>query len=186
VNTLFSSPALPPSRAKQTLAPFRLRRHADYQRVYQASRKFHSASLSYFFRVRPADEHPPVSGPRVGLTVGRVMGKAVERNRIKRRMREAARLQLSILHEAIPGEIDLVLHPRKSVATMEFAALVREMGKVFAMVAAGAANPPPPPPPRSSSRTPGKKPKAAAPSASGPSKPSSPGGSSPARSGPRA
>jgi ribonuclease P protein component len=66
------------------------------------------------------------------LTAGKVLGKAVERNRIKRRMREAVRLNLSRL----PQSVDLVLHPRKSVIDMEFARLNAEVARVFSTVAA--------------------------------------------------
>lgn len=109
----------------------RLRKHADYQRVYKASRKQFSASMSYFCRLRAGDElTPPYNGPRVGLTAGRVLGKAVERNRIKRRMREAARTNLALL----PQFADVVLHPRKLVLDMEFAKLEREVAKIFSAV----------------------------------------------------
>jgi ribonuclease P protein component len=111
----------------------RLRKHADYQRVYKASRKQFSPSMSYFFRLRADNElMPPYDGPRVGLTAGRVLGKAVERNRIKRRMREAARANLALL----PQFTDVVLHPRKLVAEMEFAKLEREIAKIFSSVSA--------------------------------------------------
>ena len=106
----------------------RLSRHADYQRVYQDSRKYFSASMTYFFRLR--GEEVAMSGPRVGLTAGRVLGKAVERNRIKRRMREAVRRNLTTL----PSNVDVVLHPRKSVLVMDFLQLQGEVGKVFAAV----------------------------------------------------
>lgn len=118
------SPSTPrPSRGA------RLSKHADYQRVYQESRKYFSASMTYFFSPRNEDA-ATVSGPRVGLTAGRVLGKAVERNRIKRRMREAVRKNLPHLQ----SNVDVVLHPRKSVLGMEFSRLHVEVGRVFQSV----------------------------------------------------
>lgn len=111
----------------------RLRKHADFQRVYKASRKRNSTSMSYFFRVRAEHElTPDYAGPRVGLTAGRVLGKAVERNRIKRRMRDVARRNLTLL----PQLTDVVLHPRRVVLDIEFTKLEREMAKIFITVCA--------------------------------------------------
>jgi ribonuclease P protein component len=108
----------------------RLRKHADYQRVYQRSRKHFSRSMTYFFAERNST---PPAGPRVGLTAGRVLGKAVERNRIKRRMREAVRLNLPLLTR----DVDVVLHPRRTVLTAEFAGLQSEVSRIFAVVEKG-------------------------------------------------
>ena len=111
----------------------RLRRHADYQRVYRESRRYSSASMSYFYRVRGEDEAAGATA-RVGLTTGRVLGKAVDRNRIRRRMREAVRVHVKDL----PAGVDVVLHPRRTVLEMEYTRLESEVGRVFATVSAGA------------------------------------------------
>lgn len=80
-------------KVRQSLAAARLRKHADFQRAYSAAgRKRRSPSMSWF--LAPQDEQ---AGPRVGLTVGKVLGKSHERNRIKRRLRDVLRRHVELL-----------------------------------------------------------------------------------------
>jgi len=116
---------------KHNSAEARLRKHADYQRVYAATRKQQGRQMAFFAALR-ADGG---AGPRVGLTAGRVLGGAVERNRIKRRMREAVRKNLDTLAGVA---VDVVLHPRRSVLTVEFAVLEAEVGQIFRTIRAQA------------------------------------------------
>jgi ribonuclease P protein component len=115
----------------------RLRKHADYQRAYAASRKRQSASMSWFLAAQsPAYAGAELpAGPRVGLTVGKVIGKSHERNRIKRRMREAVRLHIDLL----PQGFDLILHPRRFVMTLEFLKLEAEIVRILHQARAEAA-----------------------------------------------
>ena len=75
-----------------------------------------------------ADEVGP--GPRIGITVGRVLGKAVERVRIKRRIRNAVRLHLAMLKRPV----DLVINPKKAVLKADFAKLGEEIQRTFEVV----------------------------------------------------
>jgi ribonuclease P protein component len=122
----------------QSLTGSRLRRHADYLRAYAAARKRQSASMSWFLAPQTpqtleaqSSDSPatldlcPVA--RVGLTVGKVLGRATERNRIKRRMREALRRHVDLL----PPGCDLILHPRRVVLTMDFAQLEAEVVRIL-------------------------------------------------------
>jgi ribonuclease P protein component len=110
-------------------ADHRLRKHADYQRVYREGRKQFSPSMSYFYALRDADSPVP-AGPRVGLTAGKVLGKAVERNRIKRRLRDIVRRHAPM----VCASVDIVLHPRRTVLTIEFARLESEVVRIFANI----------------------------------------------------
>ncbi len=111
-------------------ALLRLRKHADYQRVYTSSRKQFSKQMAYFYSLRPADRRSDTPGPRIGLTVGKVLGKAVERNRIKRRLRECVRRHAGKL--TFP--VDVIVHPRRSVLEMEHASLDREVAGIFRQI----------------------------------------------------
>jgi ribonuclease P protein component len=115
----------------QSLAGLRLQKHADYQRVYANARKRQSASMSWFL----APQTAPLPTSRVGLTAGKVLGKAHERNRIKRRMRDVLRRHVDML----PHGCDLVLHPRRSVLTAEFAKLDAEIVRILSQAAEEAA-----------------------------------------------
>ena len=110
-------------KVRQSLAGARLRKHADFQRAYAAAgRKRRSASMSWF--LAPQSE---AAGSRVGLTVGKVLGKAHERNRIKRRLRDVLRRHVDLL----PAGCDLILHPHRTVMTMEFTKLDGEILRIL-------------------------------------------------------
>jgi ribonuclease P protein component len=106
----------------------RLLKHADFQRVYQTGRRQFTGNMTVFFLRRD-----PTGGgePRVGLTVGKVLGGSVERNRIKRRMREAVRLSFA----ACEGPVDIVFNPRKSVLELKFTDLRSEVARGLRLAA---------------------------------------------------
>ncbi len=128
-----------------------LRKHADYQRVYRESRRQSLPLMTYFFAKRthvavqndtgfaPSELSGQPDAPsletilpcsRVGLTAGKVLGNAVERNRIKRRMREAVRLH----RMELTAGVDVILHPRRSVLEAEFPQIEREVVRAFRAV----------------------------------------------------
>ena len=105
----------------------RLLRHADFQHVYEGGRRQFTGNMTVFFlrRTISADTDARSSSLRVGFTVGRALGGAVERNRLKRRMREAVRTAWP----AVEAPVDVVIHPRKSVEHMPFADVVSEVAR---------------------------------------------------------
>jgi ribonuclease P protein component len=87
----------------------RLSRSRDFDAVY---RKGRSVSTRYVtLHVFPREDDPHGS-PRLGLAVPKTVGSAVERNRVKRRLREAWR---ELGDEIQPGR-DYVLAARPGLA----------------------------------------------------------------------
>lgn len=65
-------------------------------------------------------------GPRLGFTVPRAFGKAVKRNRAKRRIRELLRVRLS----RIAPQWDVVVNPRRPSLEASREDLTREVERL--------------------------------------------------------
>jgi ribonuclease P protein component len=129
------------ANAKSFPKSARLLRHADFERVYKQGRRHFSASMTVFYLPRREEERgartevskpreSATQGLRVGFTVGRALGGAVQRNRIKRRLREAVRLS----RREHTAAADVVINPKKSVLTADFMQVVEEVNKAFAVI----------------------------------------------------
>lgn len=118
----------------------RLLRHADFERVYKQGRRHFSASMTVFYWQRPETaggaKAPAVAKPvaglglRIGFTVSRALGGAVQRNRMKRRLREAMRL----VRPVSGPNADVVINPKKSLLTVDFTAVVNEVSRAFVVI----------------------------------------------------
>jgi len=114
-----------PGKRARFAASMRLLRHADFERVYKQGRRHFAAHMTVFYLRREQGE-----GLRIGFTVGRVLGGAVDRNRMKRRLRESVRLHWP----AVSLPVDVVVNPKKSVLKLEFAELGDEIGRAFEVI----------------------------------------------------
>ena len=103
----------------------RILRAADFRSAYNQGTRYTSRYFAAFcLRVaRTAGE-----GPRLGFTVPRAFGKAVLRNLVKRRIREALRVRLS---EVAP-EWDIVINPRRPAIVAPVEELQREVDRLVA------------------------------------------------------
>jgi ribonuclease P protein component len=84
----------------------RLSRSAEFDRVFRQGRS-HANRVLVLYAFPRADENPPAP-PRLGLSVSRRVGGAVERNRVKRLLREAFEAESA----ALPPGHDLVIVAR--------------------------------------------------------------------------
>jgi len=96
-------------------------RSADFRRVYAEGRRITGPYFAAFCLGGSG------AGPKIGFTVPRALGKSVDRNRIKRRMREAVRRQLSELEP----QWEIVINPRRAALEAPFGELAREVSRLF-------------------------------------------------------
>lgn len=119
-------------RGSAMAAPERLKRRADFLNAAKGKR-FHARGLTLQAvpRRTPVSALPTEASPRFGFTVTKKCGGAVQRNRIRRRLKEALRLLKPL--PARPGN-DYVILARPEALGMSFPALQGELSRALGKI----------------------------------------------------
>jgi ribonuclease P protein component len=99
----------------------RLVRKGDFDRVYQAGKRFSSSHFTVFVR------RNELALNRFGFSIKKALGGAVVRNRIRRRLREMVRCH----KQEISAGWDIVIHPKSSVAKSPFETLAQDLVRLL-------------------------------------------------------
>lgn len=117
---MMDSPAAPVSKPKTTS----LSRQSDFSRIYKQGRRHRSRLLTAV--VAPAP--PGQAVIRVAFVISKKVAKqAVRRNRLRRRLREAFRLQLC----AQPPAVDIILIAHPEAAKADYKQLHATLGDLM-------------------------------------------------------
>ncbi|RDJ26788.1 ribonuclease P protein component [Bosea caraganae] len=128
-----ASASRPEQQARDHRAPFpedwpiamrlaRLTERREFLAAAAHGRRFRSSAFTA--QVRDAGGEDGRDGLRLGLTASRKVGDAVERNRIRRRLREAAKAALA---DQTARDVDLVVVARRECLTTDFKTLIADL-----------------------------------------------------------
>ena len=106
-----------------------LRCSNDFQKVYRTGKRYEGYLLTAFVLPNSLTHH------RLGITASRkALGKAVDRNRAKRLLRETFRLTKTRL-DGLQKRYDWVLNARKTILSLESRKPFEEFEQMIAQVA---------------------------------------------------
>lgn len=96
-------------------------RRGEFDAVYRAGKRFSTSHFTVFVRSNE------LAVSRFGFSIKKVLGGAVVRNRIRRRVREIVRCH----RQEIPAGWDIVIHPKSSVGKAPFVALTEDLVRLL-------------------------------------------------------
>lgn len=106
----------------------RLRQRADYIAAATGAK---APAAGFVLQARQREDEGPA---RVGFTVSKKVGNAVERNRVRRRLKELVRLNA---RDRILAGHDYVMVGRRGALTIPFARMVEDFATALGRVHAG-------------------------------------------------
>ncbi|HEX8632667.1 MAG TPA: ribonuclease P protein component [Pyrinomonadaceae bacterium] len=109
----------------------KLRKSAEFRSVYEGGKRFDGRLMTAFVRQNEAGQH------RLGITASkRVARLAVDRNRMKRLLREMFRLSGATL-QGVEPHYDWVLNAKRSLLKVKLADALEDFQRIAAVVARG-------------------------------------------------
>lgn len=111
----------------------RLKRRSDFRAAADGVR---ASGRAFVLQTRQRGGDDPI---RVGFTVSRQVGNAVERNRVRRRLREIVRLAPAAGTEPLRPGHDYVLIGRRAALAVPFGEMMQDLDKALVRVHAGGA-----------------------------------------------
>ncbi|MDX2267447.1 MAG: ribonuclease P protein component [Bryobacter sp.] len=103
----------------------RLLKPAEFRRVYDEGATFACPLFKAFWR-----SNGEARVARFGFTCPRALGKAVARNRMKRRLRECVRLR----RERFPEGLEIVFNPRRAMLDAEWGEVERQVERFLSKI----------------------------------------------------
>lgn len=97
-----------------------LRKDTEFTRVYKKNNAFFNRDFTILVK------NNGLNHPRFGFSISKKVGKANERNLLKRRLREIVRLNYANLNG-----VDIIIIPKKHVASLDYNSLKKTLGHVF-------------------------------------------------------
>ena len=101
---------------------FRIKKNKEFQYTFRHGKSFANRQLVIYYVEKEKQEHF-----RIGLSVGKKIGNAVTRNRIKRYLRQA----FLELEDDIKGNYDIIIIARNPTSSMEFQEMKKSLSHLL-------------------------------------------------------
>ena len=97
-----------------------LRKDTDFKRVYKKSDAFFNRDFTILIKNNGLDH------PRFGFSISKKIGKANQRNLLKRRLRDIVKKNYNN-----PNGVDIIIIPKKHVTDFDYKSLKKTLGHVL-------------------------------------------------------
>lgn len=101
---------------------YRIKKNKEFQTIFKTGKSFANRELVIYYRKKIGQKHI-----RVGISVGKKLGNAVTRNRIKRYIRES----FNELEDKIKPEYDMIVIARNQAVHLSFHRMCKSLEHVL-------------------------------------------------------